>query len=606
MKICESVVGLALPYFSGQFTNALLCRQSFNSFWETVNQSYPVYNFSAPPGRQELETRLEGNSTFCESVTTLSNSLAGNCCGSKLEKGGILGTFDFFAPNLPSNFQGFSRVQALLLAQVYLTLIGVALRLFLDIGNAYFVTKFKGGLQRKVLDAFLAQEMGFFDARPTGVLLGRIMNDIPQVQGIAVVFSIIVISCVTISVSAAAAYGYNKSLFVLFLALIPFEFVIIERSGAFSRKWQQIANNRMGKHYQVMQEILDKTKHIKVFNGVSAALMQFSNSLQLQYRISAYMNYVQSFGFGLVQQLYGNVFNFSLMYISARLMIPSYKNVPTASVFPFVGFISFGDYSTFNSYATSVKDNITQLSSLWQSIMMVFVIGQTMCYFIYRKPVGGGEKMQGTGFVTRMEDLDPAIRFDNVSFAYPSRPGLAVLKNFNVTFPAKKFSCIIGNSGGGKSTTMALILRMYEPSSGKIWIGKHEYNTVNLTFLRECFAYVTQEPVMFSCTIRENLLYANPRADEEQIRKALEDAGCVSIITSLPDGLNTKLAGETDAFKFAPRRIECPRNLHRHVSTHLFLPQLCCLDVGIASFCPVLLNRYHATMLCHLSATLQV
>jgi len=255
------------------------------------------------------------------------------------------------------------------------------------------------------------------------------------------------------------------------------------------------------------------------------------------------------------------------------LMIPSYQNVPTASVFPFVGFISFGDYTTFNSYATSVKDNITQLSSLWHSIMMEFDIGQTMCYFIYRKPVGGGEKMQGTGFVTRMEDLDPAIRFDNVSFAYPSRPGLAVLKNFNVTFPAKKFSCIIGNSGGGKSTTMALILRMYEPSSGKIWIGKHEYNTVNLTFLRECFAYVTQEPVMFSCTIRENLLYANPRADDEQIRKALEDAGCLSIITSLPDGLNTKLAGESDAFKFAPGRIECPHNLHRHVSTHLCLPQ---------------------------------
>jgi len=231
------------------------------------------------------------------------------------------------------------------------------------------------------------------------------------------------------------------------------------------------------------------------------------------------------------------------MYISVRLMIPSLQNAPTANVYPFVGFLSFGDYSTFNTYASDVKSSITQLSELWQSITLVFVVGQTMCYFIYRKPIGGGEKMQGAGFVTRMEDLDPTIRFDNVSFAYPSRPGNAVLKQFSVTFPAKKFSCIIGNSGGGKSTTMALILRMYEPSSGKIWIGKHEYNTVNLTFLRECMAYVTQEPVMFSCTIRENLLYANPRADADQIQKALEDAGCVNIIASLPDGLNTKLAG---------------------------------------------------------------
>jgi ABC-type multidrug transport system fused ATPase/permease subunit len=85
---------------------------------------------------------------------------------------------------------------------------------------------------------------------------------------------------------------------------------------------------------------------------------------------------------------------------------------------------------------------------------------------------------------------------------------------------------------------------MYEPSSGKIWIGRHEYNAVNLTFLRECFAYVTQEPVMFSCTIRENLLYANPQASSDQIDQALEEAGCKSIISALPDGLDTKLAGE--------------------------------------------------------------
>ena len=152
------------------------------------------------------------------------------------------------------------------------------------------------------------------------------------------------------------------------------------------------------------------------------------------------------------------------------------------------------------------------------------VVGQTMVYFLHRKPVGGSEKTQGPGFVARIEDIEPTIRFDNVSFAYPSRPGTAVLKKVSVTFPAHKFSCIIGNSGGGKSTTMSLILRMYEPSSGKLWIGKHEYNAVNLTFLRECFAYVTQEPVMFSCTIRENLLYAYPQASNDQIEQALEDA----------------------------------------------------------------------------------
>jgi ABC-type multidrug transport system fused ATPase/permease subunit len=207
---------------------------------------------------------------------------------------------------------------------------------------------------------------------------------------------------------------------------------------------------------------------------------------------------------------------------------------------------SFGNYNVFLTYASNVKSAFTEFYNLRQQANQVLVTSQMMVFFLYRKPVGGSDKTQGPGFVSRIQDIDPTIRFDNVSFAYPSRPGVPVLKKFSVIFPANKFSCIIGNSGGGKSTTMGLILRMYEPSSGKIWIGRHEYNTVNLTFLRECFAYVTQEPVMFSCTIRENLMYANPLASSEQIEKALEDAGCKSIFAALPDGLDTKLAGKFD------------------------------------------------------------
>jgi ABC-type multidrug transport system fused ATPase/permease subunit len=296
-----------------------------------------------------------------------------------------------------------------------------------------------------------------------------------------------------------------------------------------------------------MQEILDKIKHIKVFNGIESAMEQFSNSLQLNYRMLAYISYVQTFGFGLFLSLYGNVFSYSLQYISARLIL-DLPNAPNSDVRPFSKprEFSFGNYSVFLQYASNVKSSFSEFYELRQEANQVLVTSQMMVFFLYRKPVGGSEKTQGPGFVSRIQDIDPTIRFDNVSFAYPSRPGVPVLKKFSAIFPANKFSCIIGNSGGGKSTTMGLILRMYEPSSGKIWIGRHEYNTVNLTFLRECFAYVTQEPVMFSCTIRENLMYANPLASSEQIEKALEDAGCKSIIAALPDGLDTKLAGKFD------------------------------------------------------------
>jgi ABC-type multidrug transport system fused ATPase/permease subunit len=450
------------------------------------------------------------------------------------------------APNIRNNFHGFSRVQDLILIRnVYFNLVLIGTKMLLDIGNSYFVQRFQGGLQRRVFDAFLAQDMGFFDARPTGVLLSRIMNDCGGVQGVAVIFSMVVRIIAKIALSVAVAYQLNPSLFYLFVSLIPLEFFVMYKQGEFERFWLLVANTRMGKHYQVMQEIFDKVKHIKVFNGIEAAVLQFSNSLQLNYRIEAYVQYVSNFGFGMFLLLYQNVFSCSLQYISARLIL-QLPNAPNSDVRPFSAptLLTFGSYSVFLEYASSVKNSITEFYQLRQEVNKVMVMGQTMVYYLYRKPVGGSEKTQGSGFVSKIEHVDPTIRFENVSFSYPSRPGVAVLKQFSATFPANKFSCIIGNSGGGKSTTMSLILRMYEPSSGKIWFGKHEYNSMNLTFLRECFAYVTQEPVMFSCTIRENLLYANPMANEDQIQKALEDAGCKSIITALPDGLETKLAGD--------------------------------------------------------------
>jgi hypothetical protein len=77
--------------------------------------------------------------------------------------------FEGLAPNIPSNFEGFSRIQSLILYKAYIEVFKHFWVFIKEIGNIYFVEKFKGGLRRKVLDSFMVQEMGFFDARPPGV-----------------------------------------------------------------------------------------------------------------------------------------------------------------------------------------------------------------------------------------------------------------------------------------------------------------------------------------------------------------------------------------------------------------------------------------------------
>lgn len=423
--------------------------------------------------------------------------------------------FGVIDPNIPSHFKGFDRLERLVYLQLYVILFKSVWVFIKELGNVYFVQKFRGGLRRRVLDSFLAQDMGFFDARPPGVLLSRIMSDIDQVQGVAVVFSIIFSTVWTVATSANVAFDLNPPLMVLFLALIPFEVLLNAKKGVFERSMLQAYQTRLGKHSQSVLEILDKVKHIKVFNGIDSALQQFSSSLQLNFKITAYMKYVTSFGFDLFSSIYQNVFQFSLMYISARLMLSPLRNKKNGSVNPpFFGDLNYGEFSIFQQYATRVKESLSNLYTTYQNITKVFVMGQTMCYFLYRKPVGGGEKMQGAGFVDKMNRIDTTIRFENVSFAYPSRPGIPVLRRFSCTFPAKKFSCIIGNSGGGKSTTMSLILRMYEPSSGCVFLGKHEFNTVNLTFLRECFACVAPLPTLRYCNMSLGTSHSNPSCSQ--------------------------------------------------------------------------------------------
>ena len=79
---------------------------------------------------------------------------------------------------------------------------------------------------------------------------------------------------------------------------------------------------------------------------------------------------------------------------------------------------------------------------------------------MYRKPAAGCESTQGRGLMLQGPALDTTIRFQNVKFSYPTRPTVPVLTDFTATFPAQKFTCVIGNSGSGKSTLLLLMLRM--------------------------------------------------------------------------------------------------------------------------------------------------
>lgn len=133
-----------------------------------------------------------------------------------------------------------------------------------------------------------------------------------------------------------------------------------------------------------------------------------------------------------------------------------------------------------------------------------------------------------------------SIKFENVSFGY--RPGSCVLRQITLDVPAGSSLALVGPSGTGKTTLASLLLRFYDPSQGVISLDGIDLRTLTLKSLRQHIALVTQEPVLFAASVRENIAYGRPGASREEIEAAALAAGAHDFIQQLPERYETQLA----------------------------------------------------------------
>lgn len=138
-----------------------------------------------------------------------------------------------------------------------------------------------------------------------------------------------------------------------------------------------------------------------------------------------------------------------------------------------------------------------------------------------------------------VEDEDATVYFENVNFSYV--PGQSVIRDFNLTVPSGKKVALVGSTGSGKTTVVNLLMRYYDIDSGTIRIDGQNIAEVSRDSLRRNVAIVLQDTVLFSDTIRNNLLYANETATQEQLDEAVRMSRCEEMLKMLPDGYNTVL-----------------------------------------------------------------
>ncbi|KAI9807261.1 MAG: GTPase-activating protein [Piccolia ochrophora] len=141
----------------------------------------------------------------------------------------------------------------------------------------------------------------------------------------------------------------------------------------------------------------------------------------------------------------------------------------------------------------------------------------------------------------KVEHMEGTIEFRDVHFRYPTRPEQPVLRGLNLTVKPGQYVALVGASGCGKSTTIALTERFYDPLTGGIYVDGKEISSLNIKEYRRHLALVSQEPTLYQGTIRENVLLGADHDDvsEERIIQACKDANIYDFITSLPDGFST-------------------------------------------------------------------
>lgn len=169
------------------------------------------------------------------------------------------------------------------------------------------------------------------------------------------------------------------------------------------------------------------------------------------------------------------------------------------------------------------------------NLSLAVLSGKHVLQILDREP-----KIKGTELdaYTPTDAATKGIRFENVNFAFPTRPKIPILRNLNLAIATGTTVALVGPSGSGKSTTVQMLMRYYDPDAGNVFVnGKRTVDYERLDSLRKCFGIVGQEPTLFDRTVAENIAYGDNSRDVPmaEIITAAKNSNIHEFISSLPE-----------------------------------------------------------------------
>ncbi|NWV06037.1 ABCBB protein, partial [Ptilonorhynchus violaceus] len=415
--------------------------------------------------------------------------------------------------------------------------------LFVLVGVLSFFTQFLQGytfaksgelltrrLRKIGFQAMLGQDIGWFDDRKNspGALTTRLATDASQVQGATgSQIGMIVNSFTNIGVAMIIAFYFSWKLSLVILCFLPF----LALSGAVQAKMLTGFASQDKKALESAGRIASEAlSNIRTVAGIGKEKMfidNFEKHLDMPYRAAIKKAHVYGLCFGFAQSI---VFIANAVSYRYGGFLVDTEGLHYSFVFRVISAIvtsgtALGRASSYTPNYAKAKTSAARFFQLVDRLPKISVYSEK------------GEKW---------DDFKGSIEFLNCKFTYPSRPDIQVLKGLSIAVKPGQTLAFVGSSGCGKSTSVQLLERFYDPEKGSVLIDGHDSKNVNVQFLRSKIGIVSQEPVLFDCSIADNIKYGSNTKEVtmEKVIEAAQKAQLHKFVMSLPNKYETNVGAQ--------------------------------------------------------------
>ncbi|MGH7742598.1 MAG: ABC transporter ATP-binding protein, partial [Candidatus Eiseniibacteriota bacterium] len=423
----------------------------------------------------------------------------------------------------PRPLVGLERICVLILALLFV-------KNLTDYLQGVLMVTIEQAVMRDVRSALYAHlqrlSLSFFHGQRAGRLISRITNDVEYLRvSIAASLSNLIKDGLTLIGLLVVVFTASWRLALISMLILPPSGLLLAIIGRKMRRRSGAAQERMGELTGIVQETVSGARVVKAFGMEAAERQRFD---------AANQSYFSSFA--QLRRL-----------SSAAPPISEYTIVVVAVVMLWLGgreiFVTHTlEPNTFVMFIVALLATISPIKSL-SEVNSNVQQGLAAATRIFEVLDTAPEITDRTG-ARDLQLFRNAVRYEGVTFAY--EPGRAVLHDLSFEIRRGEVVALVGSSGAGKSTTMDLLARFYDPTDGRVTFDGTDLREVTVASLRAQLGIVTQETILFHETVRSNIAYGSPGASDEQIRQAAEAAHALDFVRRLPRGFDTVI-GERGA-----------------------------------------------------------